>query len=268
MSLVLLKNLAKNRKLHNIYRPLFLLWVLVCLGWIFGSQINIIHLLNIVQWTVEGGSLANFIYEPGIIIIGMISIIAVLFWGRALFCGWLCPFGALQELIAKVARSIGLKEYKVPNKLDRYLRKIKYAVLFILISLLFIDYELAAQLSALEPFKTAITFHFIVPPAPLIWALLILVAGVFVERAYCRFLCPLGAGFAVLGKLRIMNFLKRRTECGNPCKACNPTCPTGAILETGKINMDECFGCLDCQVMYYDDKKCPPLVAMRKQIIT
>ena len=52
---------------------------------------------------------------------------------------------------------------------------------------------------------------------------------------------------------------------GNPCKACNKVCPTGAILNSGKINMNECLGCLDCQVMYNDYTKCPPLVAIRKK---
>ena len=96
------------------------------------------------------------------------------------------------------------------------------------------------------------------------WAVFLLAINLFIERAYCRYICPLGAGLAVLGKVRIMNFLKRRQECGNPCKACNKVCPTGAILNSGQINMNECLGCLDCQVMYNDYTKCPPLVAIRK----
>ncbi|RPF76362.1 MAG: 4Fe-4S binding protein, partial [Rickettsiales bacterium TMED254] len=98
----------------------------------------------------------------------------------------------------------------------------------------------------------------------IIWATFLLVINLFVERAYCRYLCPLGAGLALMGKVRLINFLKRRKECGKPCKACNKVCPTGAILNTGKINMNECLGCLDCQVMFNDFAKCPPLVAMRK----
>ena len=88
-----------------------------------------------------------------------------------------------------------------------------------------------------------------------------------VERFFCRYLCPLGAGLSVLGKLRIFEFLKRRQECGNPCLACNKVCPTGAIRSSGKIIMSECLGCLDCQVMYNDNKRCPPLVLKSKQKI-
>ena len=58
--------------------------------------------------------------------------------------------------------------------------------------------------------------------------------------------------------------LKRRPECGNPCSLCERACPVKAIQKSGKINMTECFQCLDCQVEYYDDHRCPPLVQQRK----
>ena len=65
--------------------------------------------------------------------------------------------------------------------------------------------------------------------------------GLFIERAYCRFLCPLGAAAAIIGKVRIFNFLHRHNECGNPCKACVPVCPTQAVKPSGQIDMNECF---------------------------
>ena len=66
------------------------------------------------------------------------------------------------------------------------------------------------------PFKTAITLRFMAPINIVMWAVFLLIINLFIERAYCRYICPLGAGLAVLGKVRIMNFLKRRKECGNP----------------------------------------------------
>ena len=116
----------------------------------------------------------------------------------------------------------------------------------------------------IEPFKTAITLRFIAPINVVLWALLLLIINLYIERAYCRYLCPLGAGLALLGKVRMINFLKRRKECGSPCRACNKFCPTGAIKYSGRIDMNECLGCLDCQIMYSDYKKCPPLVIARK----
>ena len=67
------------------------------------------------------------------------------------------------------------------------------------------------------------------------------------------------------GKLRFKNPLKRRDECGSPCKLCSKACPIDAIDQKGNINMNECFYCLDCQSLYYDDHKCPPLVIERKK---
>ena len=106
---------------------------------------------------------------------------------------------------------------------------------------------------------------------PFVWAavlyvLALLGAGLFIERFYCRFVCPLGAGLAILGRVRLFNWLKRRAECGSPCHRCEAVCPTGAIRRDGRIDMSECFYCLDCQVTYFDDHECPPLAVARKRI--
>src|SRR5258708_29938410 len=99
-------------------------------------------------------------------------------------------------------------------------------------------------------------------------ALVILAAGLFVERAFCRFLCPLGAAMAIGGRLRLRRFtvLKRRKECGSPCQLCANRCPIQAIEPSGAINMDECFYCLDCQVIHHDATMCPPLVHQATRI--
>jgi NosR/NirI family transcriptional regulator, nitrous oxide reductase regulator len=97
-----------------------------------------------------------------------------------------------------------------------------------------------------------------------IYAGTLLAIGLFSERAYCRFLCPLGGVLAFLDRLHLIDLLKRRPECGNPCHLCERACPVRAIEPTGRIVTAECFQCLDCQVEYYDDKRCPPLVKATK----
>jgi polyferredoxin len=64
--------------------------------------------------------------------------------------------------------------------------------------------------------------------------------------------------------LHIFNLLKRRPECGASCHLCERSCPVKAIRPTGEIVMAECFQCLDCQVEYHDDRRCPPLAKERK----
>ncbi len=257
--------ITKNRNRYLFIRIVFLFWVLVWLGWIKGGQLSLIHLINLFNLVINFElDLTTFLIEPLIFTIGVFTLISLFLWGRALFCGWLCPFGALQELIALLSKKIGIKQINFSENLDSKLRYIKYILLFLIIGCSILEFKYINYLYNIEPFKTAITLRFIAPYKVMIWALILLATNLYIERAYCRYLCPLGGGLAVLGKVRIINFLKRKKECGNPCKACNKECPTGAILYTGEINMNECLGCLDCQVMYNDYTKCPPLVALRK----
>lgn len=260
-ALLIFKNLfTKYRRVHQLIRVAFLSWTLIWLGWIVGGQVSIIHLAALVQAIFDGRGFSSFMAEPAIVIIGIGALISMPIWGRALFCGWLCPFGALQELLNKLALFIGIKQKRLSEKNDKFGKKIKYGVLLILGIVFIYSFDLGLSASSIEPFKTAITFRFNAPLLALIWVSLLLFIGLFIERAYCRILCPLGAALAIFGKVRMFNFLHRRIECGNPCKACNVECPTQAIKLDGKIDMNECFQCLDCQVMYFDKHKCPPLV--------
>jgi NosR/NirI family nitrous oxide reductase transcriptional regulator len=77
----------------------------------------------------------------------------------------------------------------------------------------------------------------------------------------------LGGVLALAGRLHLVDLLKRRPECGSPCHLCENSCPVKAISYTGKINTAECFQCLDCQVEYFDDHRCPPLAAARRRAI-
>ncbi len=259
-------NITKNRRIFSYLRVFMLLWITIIMGFYLGGQISIIHFVNLFKSIfIGGGSLLTFFIEPIIFIFGIVTIVSLFFWGRALFCGWLCPFGALQELISTISKKIGIKQISLKVKIDTYFRYLKYILLAMICCFSFVEMSVANIFYNIEPFKTAITLRFMAPASAVIWASLLLVICLFIERFFCRYLCPLGAGLGILGKLRILDFLKRREECGNPCVACNKVCPTGAIKPSGKIIMSECLGCLDCQVMYNDFKKCPPLVAITKK---
>ena len=91
--------ISKSRILHKSIRIGFLIWVLFWLGWVAGGQVSIIHLASLIQGLIDRDGFAAFLAEPAIVIIGLSAVIFAPIWGRALFCGWLCPFGALQELL-------------------------------------------------------------------------------------------------------------------------------------------------------------------------
>ncbi len=258
--------LARRRALHRWVRILFLAWVLGWLGWYAGAQLTVIGLLNIAQSLESGFDWAFFMVEPLIFILTAFVFLLLFLWGRAIFCGWLCPFGALQELLNKIAVTLKVPQIRIPDQLQERLFAVKYVIFLALLLLTFFAYDLAIAGSNIEPFKTAITFRFDAPLGAVAWAVALLGVGLFIERFYCRFLCPLGAGLAILGRVRMFDWLKRRAECGNPCHRCEAVCPTGAIRRSGRIDMNECFYCLDCQVTYYDNHECPPLIATRKRL--
>jgi polyferredoxin len=194
------------------------------------------------------------------VIIAIYTLLSVILIGRGVFCGWLCPFGAMQELLAQVSRALRVPQWTPPVALERRLWWGKYIAAAIVMVLVISEIDPAGATLEVEPFKTAITAKFERAWPYVLYAGVLLGIGLFSERAYCRFLCPLGGVLAVLDRLHLLNRLKRRPECGSPCHLCERSCPVRAIAPSGKIVTSECFQCLDCQVEYFDEKRCPPLV--------
>jgi NosR/NirI family nitrous oxide reductase transcriptional regulator len=122
---------------------------------------------------------------------------------------------------------------------------------------------LSEQAAEVEPFKTAIILDFMREWPFVLYAAVLLCGGLFVERFFCRYLCPLGAALAIPARLRMFDWLKRYRECGNPCQRCANECPVQAIHPEGNINPNECIQCLHCQELYYDDHKCPVMIQRR-----
>ncbi len=256
--------LSRSRIAHRVVRNAFLLFTLVWLGWIASAQLSIINVINYAVAPFQGFGIGFYLAEPLIVIIAIYTAVSLLMLGRGVFCGWLCPFGALQELLANVARLLRLPQWNPSEGLQRYLWMGKYASLAVVLALVFLSPDNGAVAEEVEPFKTAITSIFQRGWLYVLYASALLTVGLFSERAFCRFLCPLGGALAILDRLHLINLLKRRHECGTSCSLCERSCPVKAIQKSGKIKMAECFQCLDCQVEYYDDHRCPPLARQRK----
>ena len=252
--------LARSRVAHRFVRNGFLLIVLVWLGWTAGVQLSTVHVINYVTAPFHHLDIGFYLAEPLITIIAGYTLISVVLIGRGVFCGWLCPFGALQELLGQLSRALGVPQWNPPLALEKRLWMGKYIAAAVVLVLVTTQLDASGATLEVEPFKTAITSKFTRAWPYIFYAGALLAIGLFSERAYCRFLCPLGGILAFLDRLHILNRLKRRPECGSPCHLCERACPVRAISPAGKINTAECFQCLDCQVEYYDDKRCPPLV--------
>jgi NosR/NirI family transcriptional regulator, nitrous oxide reductase regulator len=262
--LFLQATISRRPRLHRWIRIGFLSWTLVWLGWYAGAQLTVVSVITWIHSLVTDFRWDYLLADPLMTIILGFTIVSMFFWGRAAFCGWLCPFGALQELTNKAARRLRIPQITIPVAIHGRLVVPKYVFFVALVGVSFVSWDLAMAGTEIEPFKAAIILRFMTEWPMVAYAVALIVASLFIERFYCRFGCPLGGGLALFGKVRIYDSLKRHDECGSRCRACEGFCPVGAIKRNGQINMNECFFCLDCQVAYYDDHVCPPMVWRRK----
>jgi len=234
----------------------FLIVTLLFLGVLANAQLSVVNVLTFLHAILSGFRWELFLLDPMVFILWCFVAVSLLFWGRGVFCGWLCPFGALQELTNKIAQRLGVKQIDVPFGLHERLWMIKY-VLFLAILAISLNSIVAAFTAAeVEPFKTAITMKFARDWPFVLYAGLLLAAGLFVERFYCRYLCPLGAALAIPARLRMFEWLKRYRECGAECNICARNCTVQAIHPLGQINPNECIYCLKCQAQYFDETVC------------
>jgi len=226
------------------------------LGWVAKGQLSIVQVVAFLHSLLNGFRWETFLIEPVIFILWSFVALGLLFWGRGVYCGWLCPFGALQELLNEGAKRLGIKQIEVPFALQERLWAIKYTAFVVILGLSFYSMDMALRMAEIEPFKTAISLHFWRAWPFVAFALALLVAGLFIERFYCRYLCPLGAALAIPAKLKLFDWLHRRPQCGRECRFCETQCTVGAIDTLGRINPNECILCLRCQVIMNDDSQC------------
>nr|WP_255200110.1 NosR/NirI family protein [Sulfitobacter sp. HGT1] len=260
------QNLAvRNERVFYWFRIGFLTVTLVYLGWMSNAQLSVVNLMALFGSLVSGFSWQAFLLDPLTFILWFSVAAALLFWGRGAYCGWLCPFGALQELLNQVARKLRIPQWTLPWGLHERLWPLKYMIFLGLFGVSLTSIEQAERLAEVEPFKTAIILNFVRVWPFVAYVAALLIAGLFVERFFCRYLCPLGAALAIPARLRMFDWLKRYKECGNPCQTCAHKCPVQAIHPTGEINPNECINCLHCQVLYQSESTCPVVIKKMKR---
>ena len=254
---------TRHERFTYWFRIGFLTFTLVALGWYANGQLSVVNILAFFSAVTTDFSWSAFLMDPLIFILWFSVAASLLFWGRGVFCGWLCPFGALQELTNQIARFFKVPQYTLPWGLHERLWPIKYMIFLGLFGLSLYSLEMAERFAEVEPFKTAIILKFQRGWPYILFVVVLLGAGLFIERFYCRYLCPLGAALAIPARMRMFDWLKRYKECGDPCQRCAKECPVQAIHPEGNINPNECVQCLHCQVLYQSATKCP--VCIKKE---
>ena len=257
--------LTAHARVFTTFRISFLLFTLGFIGWYAQGQLSIVNMTGLLLALKEGRSLSFFLYDPMTVTLWAFVAITFFIWGRATFCGWLCPFGALQELTARLARLLRIPQIRFRRTLDARLKYLKYLLFASIIASAFFSPQLTDQLVEIEPFKTGITLMFVRSLPFVLYAGSLVVISAFVYKFFCRYVCPFGAGLAILGKLRLFKWLARRAECGTPCQTCRHRCDYQAIKPDGAIAYSECFQCMDCVVIYHSDEQCAPRILQAKR---
>ena len=175
------------------------------------------------------------------------TLVSTVLWGR-LYCGRICAFGALTQLMDRVVPA--RLRIEPPAWLDRRLVYLKYGVLVAAVVYVLASGDTFVY-RYIEPF-----WMFTLSGNAVMWTLLglLLLATVFVRNLYCRYLCAVGAGLGLLSNLTVFR-IKRWGECST-CKLCEKTCEWGAI-DGPKILVSECVRCDDCERLYADEDRCP-----------
>jgi NosR/NirI family nitrous oxide reductase transcriptional regulator len=260
------KSTHKNKWPVNAFRYSVWVFSIGYAGFYLMAQPSITQVLTWLHSLLRQWRWTLFLSDPFIFIFWIFIIATVLVWGRGFFCGWLCPFGALTELLYKTGGRVGLKRWQFgfPAAWHHRLKWIKYAVFIGLLGVSIHSMVAAEMLAEVEPFKTTFLvciFNRSWPYA--LFASGLLALSIFTERPFCKYLCPLGAALAVPGTFRWIG-LPRKAEC-HGCTACAKGCGAQAIDPQGRIDMRECMLCLDCMTLYTDASACPPLALERKR---
>ena len=137
-----------------------LIFTIFYIGYYTQGQLSVVNIYTILLSLANGFRLEVFLLDPVIFILWVFVFISLFIFGRGLFCGWLCPFGALQEMMGLLAKKLSIRQIKISPKHHKQAQKIKYIILFILVGTSFYSLSLAEKLAEVEPFKTSITLNF------------------------------------------------------------------------------------------------------------
>ncbi len=198
-------------------------------------------------------------YNFSFYVLGFISLIGILF-GR-LVCGWLCPFGFIQELLHKIP----ILKIKVNERVHNVLKYLKYVILLLFVLLLPLGEALLNDMGTSDPYFC----KYICPAGtleggiPLVllnkelrgaigliyaWKVSLLVAivilSMMIYRAFCKYLCPLGAFYAMLNRFSFYSLRVDKDKCVS-CNACVRACKMNVKVYENP-NDGECIRCGEC----------------------
>jgi NosR/NirI family nitrous oxide reductase transcriptional regulator len=245
-ALVLVSFFRKSPRLKYVTLAASVLY----LGFAKSQLLSIVNVFALLSW-----NLPVFKYNLAWYLFAGFAIATTVVWGR-LYCGRICAYGALTQLLDRVVPA--RFRWEVPRAIERRAAYIKYGILAAALAY-FIATTDSSIYRYIEPF-----WMFGGQATTTMWIAVgvLLTATLFVRNLYCRFLCPLGAALGLLSSLTVFR-IKRWSEC-NTCRVCEKACEWGAI-QGPKILKAECVRCDDCERLYADTKRCPHWIIIERK---
>ena len=207
--------------------------------------------VTIYTYFTEGAFIQK-IHQSSFTLMWLVLALTLLF--GPVFCGWVCPFGTVEEFIGKIGRKIFKKRYNnfIPSKLDKLLKYLRYVILLLVVintaisgKLLFANFD--PYFALFNIWSSEVT------RLSLLVLGLVLIGSLFVERPWCKYLCPLGALLGIFNLFRIVKLKRNKKTCIN-CKACDRICPMNINVSTSKVvSNHQCISCFLCT----DEITCP-----------
>jgi polyferredoxin len=211
-------------------------------GWL-----PIASLMNLKAFLLTGEMPA--MHAAGMLL--LIAFLAMSWVFRKSFCSWLCPVGTLSEYLWRLGKQTFGRNFRLPRWLDVPLRGLKYILLGLFLyavgsmSVEAIRAFLSGPYGVVADVKMLNFFRFLGLTGGIVTAVLV-VASVFVQNFWCRFLCPYGALMglvSMLSPVRIRREASLCIDCAKCAKACPSALPVDVLVT---IQSAECTGCMQC----------------------
>ncbi len=190
---------------------------------------------------------------PAIMLFGVVTLVTAVS-GR-FFCGWMCAFGSMGDVLYRLPRLKNKNTSSLFANFDKKLKWIKYILLLFIVIVIWglqlikipqgvNPWDLFGILASFDLPDVSVLVNGFIPAAILLLA--IIIASFFVERFFCRYLCPLGAYLGLISKIRGVNVVKKRDHCGR-CIQCTKKCSMGiALNKIDEVTTGECIQCMEC----------------------
>ncbi len=209
---------------------------------------------NAERWCPFGGVEALYLYfnkgqmlcslgVSNFYILGAVLLLAILL--RRVFCGYMCPIGAISEWLGAAARRLGWRPRRVPTGADQALSLLKYGVLALILWVTWRADELLFRTA--DPCYALISRH---GEDITFWAYVvsgaIVLGSLLVTIPFCRWLCPLGAVFNPFSRFGLARVKRSEPACSG-CGKCARICPMAIpVDDVQQVTAARCMSCLDC----------------------